>query len=202
MHELGHAVEQTLTLQKMDYYTLSGVPNTAFTEAFAFVFQDRDLDVLGIEADAEEEKHLKALDILWNAYEIMGVSLVDMKAWNWLYEHPEATAADLKVAVIGFAKEVWNEYYADVFGVRDQVILAVYSHMIDAALYLPDYPLGFLIQFQIEKYLEGKNLGEEMPRMCAAGNIIPELWMNNAVGSGISNQPLLTAADEAREYLE
>ncbi len=202
IHEFGHCVEQTLTLQKVDHYMLRGVPNTAFTEAFAFVFQEKDLDILGIKTEDPHRRHLKALDDFWNAYEIMGVSLVDMKAWNWLYDHPEATPAELKEAVISIAKNIWNKYYADVFGVKDQPILAIYSHMIDAALYLPDYPLGHVIAFQIHQYLEGKSLGEEMERMCVAGNIIPQAWMQNAVGSKISSRMLLDAVDEALEHMK
>lgn len=197
MHELGHAVEATLNLQETDYYVLGNVPNTAFSEAFAFVFQDRDLRILGIERDKSTAKHLQALDIFWNAYEIMGVSLVDMKAWNWLYENPRATAPDLKKAVISFAKEIWNLYYAPVFGIKDQTILAIYSHMIDSSLYLPDYPLGHVMEFQIENYLEGKVIGKEMERMCAAGQIIPQLWMKNAVGEKTSVKPLLNAVNKA-----
>jgi hypothetical protein len=202
MHELGHCVEQTLTLQEVDYYALNGVPNTAFTEAFAFVFQDRDLEVLGIKSEDPNKKHLTALDTLWSAYEIMCVSLVDMKAWHWLYEHPEATPEELKEAVVAIAKDVWNAYCADIFRVKDEPILAVYSHMIDAALYLPDYPIGHVIAFQIGQYLEGKNLGEEMERMCVAGNIIPQEWMKNAVGSEISSKPLLDAVDVALEHIK
>lgn len=202
MHELGHCVEQTLTLQKVDHYMLHGVPNTAFTEAFAFVFQEKDLDVLGVKSRDANREHLKALDDLWNTYEIMGVSLVDMKAWHWLYEHPDAKPEELKRAVISIAREIWNEYYADVFGIKDQPILAIYSHMIDSALYLPDYPLGHIIAFQIGQYLEGKNLGEEMERMCVAGSIIPQLWMENAVGTRISAAPLLRAVDEALEHMK
>jgi len=202
MHELGHCVEQTLTLQKVDYYALQGVPNTAFTEAFAFVFQDKDLDVLGLKSEDKNRKHLKALDYFWNAYEIMGVSLVDMKVWNWLYRNPDATPEKLKEAVISIAKEVWNKYYADVFGIKDQPILAIYSHMIYRTIYLPDYPLGHIIAFQIGNYLEGKNLGEEMERMCVAGDIIPQVWMKNAVGSEISSKPLLDAVDEALKHIK
>jgi len=197
VHELGHTVEQTLTLHNVEYYSLSGVPNNAFTEAFAFVFQDRDLNLLGIKQDKTKTKHLQALDIFWNAYEIMGVSLVDMKAWNWLYKNPDATPAQLKKAVISFAKEIWNKFYAPVFKVKDQSILAIYSHMIAYALYLPDYPLGHVIQFQIEDYLEGKNLGQEMERLCTSGNIIPQLWMKKGVGSKISVKPLLKAVNHS-----
>lgn len=202
MHELGHAVEQTLSLYKMDHYSLRGVPNTAFTEAFAFVFQGRDLEMLGVESDGDDASSLKTLDTLWSAYEIMGVSLVDMKVWHWMYEHPSALPAELKEAVISIAKEVWNQYYADLFEVRDLPILAIYSHMFMRALYLPDYPIGHVIQFQIEQYLEGKNLGAEMERMCSIGNIIPQLWMQNAVESKISIAPLLRAADEALAKLK
>ena len=82
-------------------------------------------------------------------------------------------------------------------GRRDQVILAVYSHMIDYTLYLPHYALGNIIQFQLEDYLRGKVMGPEMERMCAAGNILPQEWMKNAVGTEISVKPLLRAVDRA-----
>ena len=48
VHEMGHNVEQTLSMNNIDHYFLNGVPNTAFTEAIAFVFQAHDLDLLGI----------------------------------------------------------------------------------------------------------------------------------------------------------
>ena len=39
------------------------------------------------------------LDIFWGAYEIMGVALVDMNVWKWMYANPEATPEKLKNAV-------------------------------------------------------------------------------------------------------
>lgn len=197
VHELGHAVECVIDLYKIDYYSLAGVPNGAFTEAFAFIFQDRDLELLGIPAKDPRQKELKVLDTFWSAYEIMAVSLVDMQAWHWLYGHPQATPQQLKEAVIAIAKGIWNQYFAPVFGIRDQVILAVYSHMIDYTLYLPHYAIGNVIQFQIEDFLRGKALGPEMERMCLAGNIMPQLWMKNAVGREISVMPMLKAVDRA-----
>jgi hypothetical protein len=202
MHELGHCVEQTLSLQKADSYMMAGVPNTAVTEAFAFIFQNRDLEILGLQAEGRGARMLKALDMLWMTYEIAGTALVDMRAWNWLYKNPEASPGGLRRAVMACAREVWNQYYAPVFGVRDQVILAAYSHLIDAALYLPDYPLGHLISFQLEDYLSGKNLGTEMERMCQAGRLIPQLWMKNAVGEEISAAPLRQAAGEALKVIK
>jgi hypothetical protein len=41
IHEFGHNVEQTISLHDVPYYMMNGVPNTAFTEALAFTFQQR-----------------------------------------------------------------------------------------------------------------------------------------------------------------
>lgn len=197
VHEFGHNVEQTISLHWVDNYFMNGVPNTAFTEALAFVFQTRDLQLLGKETKDPLEKHLMALDIFWGCYEIMGVSLVDMNVWKWLYENPNATPEQLKNQVNKIAVEVWNKYYAPVFGVKDELILAVYSHMIVSPLYLSAYPIGHLIQFQLEKHLEGKNIGEETLRIFAQGRLHPQLWMQKAVGQPLSVQPLLKSTAEA-----
>lgn len=71
--------------------------------------------------------------------EIMGVGMVDMKVWKWLYANPDATPAQLKEKTIGIAIEVWNKYFTPVLGVKDSPILAIYSHMIDSPLYLANY---------------------------------------------------------------
>jgi hypothetical protein len=197
VHEFGHNVEQTISLHDVDYYILEGVPNTAFTEALAFVFQGRDLFLLGIEETNPDKKHLLALDTFWSAYEIMGVSLVDMNVWKWLYKNPDANAAQLKEAVVRISKEIWNKHYADVMGVKNQTILGVYSHMVHYPLYLSAYSYGHLIDFQVGQYIEGKDLAVEVQRMFSAGRLVPQLWMKNAVGKEISIDPLLTAVDSA-----
>lgn len=202
VHEFGHNVEQTITLQDVDYYMLAGVPNTAFTEAWAFLFQKRDLELLGIKDNTPNKDHLYALDNIWATYEIMGVSLVDMRVWKWLYANPNAKAADLKKAVIDIAIDVWNSYYAPVFGIKDQPILAIYSHMIDYPLYLSAYPLGHLIEFQIESYSAGKNLGAEMQRILTQGSVTPKAWMLGAVGEEISVDPLIKAAENALLFIK
>ncbi len=201
VHEFGHNVEQTITMNDVDYYLLNGVPNTAFTEAVAFLFQKRDLELLGLQNPSPGDDHYMALDIFWSCYEIMGVSLVDIQVWEWLYAHPEATPAQLKEAVIRIAKEVWNSYYAGVLGGTDETLLGIYSHMIDYPLYLPNYPMGHLISFQIEQQVQGKNLAEEIDRMYTRGSIIPQAWMKHAVGSPISIEPLLDATKEALQAL-
>ncbi len=202
VHEFGHNVEQVLSLHDVDYYMLNGVPNTAFTEALAFVFQMRDLKLLGMESNDKNAKHLYALDNLWSTYEIMGASLVDQKTWKWLYDNPTSNPEDLKEAVNEIAKEVWNKYYAPVIGVDDSNILGIYSHMISYPLYLSAYPIGHLIEFQIEDYIKDKNLGVEFERMSKTGKLLPNSWMNEATGSDISPRPLLNQAESAILELE
>ena len=202
VHEFGHNVEQTITLYDVDHYMLRRVPNNAFTEAVAFIFQTKDLSLLGLKNEDPNQVHFKNLDLFWGSYEIMGVSLVDMEVWKWLYQNPSATPAQLKEKVIQTAKEVWNKYYAPVFGATDESILAIYSHMISYPLYLSAYPLGHLIEFQMEDYIGDKNLAQEIYRMLVAGSVIPEQWMRLAVGTGLSIEPMLKAVDLAVEELK
>lgn len=197
VHELGHCVEQVFSLNRMDHTLLAGVPNTAFTEAFAFVFQRRDLELLGLTAADPQAGYLHALDTYWATCEIAAVGLVDMKVWHWMYDHPAATPAELKCAVLEIAGQVWNRYFAPLIGSRDVVLLAIYSHLIDSGLYLPDYALGHIISFQIEDYLQGRNLGQEMERMCRLGMLTPDAWMRAAVQRPVSAEPLLDAVHAA-----
>ena len=197
VHEFGHNVEQTISLYDVDYYTLSGVPNTAFTEATAFLFQERDLMLLGINDENPEKEKLQTLDAAWSLMEIMGVSMVEMEVWKWMYENPEATPSQLKEKTVAIAIDVWNRYFAPVLGVNDSPLLAIYSHMINGPLYLQNYAYGQIIQFQIEEHLKGKDFSDEIDRMYSLGRLTPQHWMNQATGTKISAQPLLRALDEA-----
>ncbi len=198
VHELGHNVEQTLSLNRIDYTLLQGVPNTAFTEALAFVFQDRDLELLGLSKPDDMTRALGALDDFWGAYEIGGVALVDMGVWHWMYDHPDASPAQLRDATLAIARDVWNRYYAPVFGRKDVVLLGVYSHMIASTLYLPDYPLGHLIALQIKEQMEkGGKTGPEFARMAVIGDVLPDVWMKQATGAPVGPDALLAAAERA-----
>lgn len=202
MHELGHCVEQVFTLNRVDNVLMAGVPNTAFTEAFAFLFQDRDMQVLGLGVPDPKTRALGAVDTYWMTYEIAGVGLLDMRSWRWLYAHPDATPEQFRQAVVDLAVQIWNRYYAPVFGVRDSPVLAIYSHLIAYGLYLPDYPLGHLIQFQIEQFLDGgRALAPEMERMCVQGRLPPQVWMQGAVGEPLSAEPLILAARKGLQVL-
>jgi hypothetical protein len=198
VHEMGHNVEQTFSLNRIDHWLLNGVPNTAFTEAIAFVFQAKDLELLGLPGPGAEEESLKTLNDFWGAYEIAGVALVDMAVWHWMYEHPDASAADLKNATVRIASDTWNKYYAPVFGQRDVVLLGVYSHMIDSFLYLPDYPIGHFIAHQLEEHMRGAGkIGPEIERVALQGRIAPDLWMQGATGAPVGPEALLAATARA-----
>jgi hypothetical protein len=197
VHEFGHNVEQTISLYDVDNYMMSGVPNTAFTEANAFIFQSRDLFLLGMKDDNPDKAKMETFDAAWQLMEIMGVGMVDMKVWKWLYANPDATPSQLKENAIAIAIEVWNKYFAPVMGVKDSPILAIYSHMIDSPLYLANYSYGHVIQFQIEEYLKGKKLSDEIDRIYSQGRLTPQQWMKGALGNKISTQPILNALDKA-----
>ncbi|MFW6350833.1 MAG: hypothetical protein ACOC2E_00460 [Bacteroidota bacterium] len=201
IHEFGHNVEQTISVHEVDNYFINGIPNTGFTEAIAFMFQKRDLELLGIDQPDPMMQYMEVLDIFWDNYEMMGVSLVDMRVWEWMYENPDASALQLKEAVVEIAKEVWNEYYADVFGVSDIPLLAIYSHMIQSPLYLMNYPYGRLIMFQLEDYIEGRDFAEEIFRIYSIGRLTPQRWMDEAVGNQISNEPIFDAVKEALDAI-
>lgn len=197
VHEFGHNVEQVTDLYHIDYYPLAGVPNTATTEAMAFLFQVRDLQLLG--RGKQEIDDDATLDIFWNMYEIMGVSLVDMYTWRWLYAHPKATAAELRDAVLATAREVWNRYYEPVLGTADSPLLAIYSHMLDYPMYLPNYPIGHIIHYQLEEHLAkcggDAAFATELQRIYRQGRLTPQAWMQDAVGAPVSVEPILTAVD-------
>lgn len=202
VHEFGHNVEQTISLNDVPNYLINGVPNTAFTEALAFVFQERDLFLLNMKDSNPEKDYLKTLDIFWSVYEIMGVSMVDMKMWQWLYANPNSSATELRDAVLQITKDVWNTYYAPVFGIKDQTILGIYSHMINSPMYLPNYAFGHLIHFQLEEHFKTHEFAPEVQRIFALGQLTPNEWMKQAVGTQLSNEALLTATEIAVEKMK
>lgn len=196
VHEFGHNVEEVISLYDIDYYSLAGIPNTGFTEASAFLFQERDLQLL--HNTTQSQHHSEELfDLLWGMYEIMGVSLVDMRMWQWLYAHPKTTAAELREAVLTIATEIWNEFYAPILGEKDSPLLGIYSHMVGYALYLPAYPIGNIVQYQLEEHLAkcktSTEWAKEYTRIYQQGRLTPDVWMRGAVGQPISIQPILKA---------
>ncbi|MET0280221.1 MAG: hypothetical protein ABW278_03725 [Steroidobacteraceae bacterium] len=202
VHEMCHNVEQTFSMNDIDFYSLNGVPNTAFTEALAFTCQHRDLELLGLGTPDAQTRAMQTLDSFWGAYEIGGVALVDMQVWRWMYAHPDATAAQLREAVIGISREVWNRWYAPVFGVRDVTLLGIYSHMINEFLYLPNYPIGHMIAFQVEAQMsKAGDFGAEFERVARIGSVTPDMWMIEATSAPVGPEALIEAAGKALDAL-
>jgi hypothetical protein len=203
VHEMGHNVEQTFSLNLMDHWLLSGVPNTAFTEAMAFVFQSRDLMLLDQPLPGARARAEKSLNDFWSTFEIAGVGLVDMAVWHWMYDHPEANPAQLKEAVIEISRDIWKRIYAPHLGGGDDcVLLGIYSHLIHSFLYLPDYAIGHMIACQIEQQIEKTgDLGTEIERMATIGRLTPDLWMMQATGNGVGPQALLQEVEKALRLL-
>ncbi len=201
VHELGHNVEQHLSLYEVDHTLLAGVPNTAFTEALAFLFQARDLELLGRPSPGAEAERLRVLDHFWNTWEIAGSALVEIDVWRWLYEHPAATPAELREATVRIAREIWDRFYAPVLGGKGETaLLGIYSHTISSPLYLFNYVLGHLIAFQMEEHLHGKDartFAAEFTRVARFGAVLPDVWMEHATGAPVSAQPMLDAAARA-----
>ncbi|MFZ5440749.1 MAG: hypothetical protein ACOZQL_12130 [Myxococcota bacterium] len=211
VHELGHNVEQVFSLYDVDHTLLAGVPNTAFTEAIAFVFQAKDLELLGLGKPNAEAERLRVLNDFWMTWEIASVALVDIEVWHWMYAHPKATPAQLREATVEIAKKIWNQYCAPVLGGKDTPLLGIYSHMISYPMYLFNYPLGHLIAFQIGEQVKktgksakplgatplGEVIGPEIERMAKQGAVTPDAWMVGASGEPVSSGPLLRATEAA-----
>ncbi len=198
VHELGHNVEQVFSLYDVDRTLLAGVPNTAFTEALAFVFQAKDLELLGLPKPDAAQETLRVLNDFWSTFEIAGVALVDIEVWHWMYAHPNASKTELKLATVDIAKRVWNQYYQPLLGGKDTALLGIYSHMINTPLYLFNYPLGHLIAFQIEEHVKKSgSLGPQFERMAKFGQVSPDVWMVNATGAKVSADALLRSTEAA-----
>jgi len=86
--------------------------------------------------------------------------------------------------------------------VRDVTLMAIYSHMINNMLYLPDYPIGHMIAFQVEAQMEkAGDFGKEFERMARIGAIAPDLWMTQATGKPVGPEALLEATTTALSRL-
>lgn len=70
--------------------------------------------------------------------------------------------------------------------------------MIDSFLYLPDYPIGHMIAFQIEEQMrKAGSIGTEFERIAKMGRVTPDQWMKNATGAPVGADALLAATERA-----
>jgi hypothetical protein len=68
--------------------------------------------------------------------------------------------------------------------------------MISYPLYLSAYAFGQIIEFQLEKYLDGKDFASEVDRIYRLGRLTPNQWMLQATGKPLSAEALLSALKE------
>ncbi|MDP6601111.1 MAG: hypothetical protein QGH76_02310 [Phycisphaerales bacterium] len=203
MHELGHNLEQLISTHFVPRPLLRNVPNTACTEAFAFLYQSKAKRVIGLADDADEARDFAnaTVETMLAACQIAGPSLVELYTWRWIYDHPDATPEQLRDRTIEIADNVWANHYAKYYGDDPYHILAAYQHMVGYPLYLADYTLGHIISHQIRSHMRGRDLAAETRRICSIGRLTPDLWMKRAVGSGISAESLANDATDGLSLL-
>ncbi|MEE2907426.1 MAG: hypothetical protein VX527_06285 [Planctomycetota bacterium] len=204
MHELGHNLEQVISTHFVPRPALRGVPNTACTEAFAFLYQSLGSQALNIEPDPEapDPFHIDSIQCMLASCQMAGPSLVDIRTWRWLYDHPDADASSLRDAVLGIAAELWKDHYELYFGPDPAHVLAAYQHMVAHPLYLADYVIGHVQSHQIRTCLKDRDLAAETLRICSIGRLTPDLWMRRAVSKGLDVEPLVADTSAALEALQ
>ena len=188
MHELGHNLEQLCSTYFAPRPALRNVPNTACTEAFAFLYQSLGKRVLGLEPEGGHTRafQIDSIQTMLAACQIAGPSLLEIQVWRWLYATPDASVHDLRAEVLRIADHLWKRHYERDFGHDSSHLLAAYQHMIGHPLYLADYTLGHVISHQIRSHMRGKDLASETKRITSIGRFTPDLWMHKAVGTGVS----------------
>ncbi len=201
MHELGHAMQMTISTHEIDIYGRRGLPNTGASESAAFMFEFRAWQGLpGIDYNDEMYSY-SVLDKFWTTMEMTGSALFEIKLWQWMYNKVDFTAAELKDAVLELSKDVWNTYYAPIFGSENQIVQASYNHMLTTSLYLPGYALAHIMHMQLEQYIQGKHFPSEVSRIYSLGRIPSELWMDKAVGEDLSVEPFLKLVDNVLDNM-
>lgn len=189
VHEFGHNVEQVLSLYDVDHTLLQGVPNTAFTEALAFVFQARDLELLGLVKSDPEGERMRVLADFWATFEIAGVAIVDCDVWHLVTHHPRrrppsSTRPPPRSPArsgISTTRRCSPEKIPRCSGSTPRSI---------PILDLSNYVLGHTIAFQIEETVNkvGK-VGPEFERIAKFGVVLPDAWMIHASGAPVAPGP-------------
>ena len=97
-------------------------------------FQLRDLDLLNLpdvssvgsqvaqNKNPREDWALRVLGDFYATWEIAGVALVDIAAWHYMYEHPGATPAELREAVVHQSRNL-EPLLRRPLGARDALLL-------------------------------------------------------------------------------
>ena len=66
-------------------------------------------------------------------------------------------------------------------------------------MYLPNYPFGHIVEFQLEEHLAQfptkQAFADEIMRIYKLGKLTPNQWMQQAVGAKVSTTPILNAVE-------
>ena len=192
-HELGHAVEQAFSIARPPRPALKGVPGSCAVEAVANVFCDARFRLVGAKLSTEDIEPLDQMTIesMLAGCQMAGPALLELRAWQWLYDHPDATAEQLRDAVLRIAADIWSEFFRPYFGPDPYYLPAAYQHMIGYPLYLANYVLSDIALQQMRAYVLGKDVASELKRWYAIGRLTPDVWMERAVGAPLSVEPFL-----------
>jgi hypothetical protein len=182
---------------------LRGVPGSCAVEAVANVFCDTRFRLVGVKLSTEDIAPLDQMTIqsMLASCQMSGPGLLELRVWRWLYEHPEATAEQLRDAVLQIAADIWREFYEPYFGPDPYYLPAAYQHMIGYPLYLANYVLSDIALQQMRAYVRDKDRASELLRMYTIGRLTPDLWMERAVGAPLSVEPLLRDAERVLAQL-
>lgn len=204
MHELGHAVESSLSVGRPPRPALRGVPGSCAVESTANIFCDRRFALVGVRTSTEDIDPLDQMTIenMLGSCQLAGPALLELRAWQWLYEHPAATPAELRDAVLRIAADTWQEFYAPYFGPDPYHLLAAYQHMLSHPLYLANYVLSGIALQQLRAHVREGDVAAELVRMCTLGRLTPDVWMERAVGAPLSAEPLLRDTERVLARLE
>jgi hypothetical protein len=202
-HELGHAVESAVSVPRAPRPALRGVPGSCAVEAVANVFCDTRFRLVGVKLSTEDIAPLDQLTIqsMLASCQMSGPALLELRVWRWLYDHPDATAEDLRAVVLEIAADIWAEFFEPYFGPDPYYLPAAYQHMIGYPLYLANYVLSDIALQQMRAYVRGKNVASELLRMYTIGRLTPDLWMERAVGAPLSAEPFLRDANRVLTQL-
>lgn len=200
MHELGHAVCGVYCTTDSENFLLAGVPTGGITEGMAEIFAYKNIEGLDLfPYSVEEKKLLLALATMWYMYEMGGNSLTDIMVWEWMYEHPDASVAELKRAVLDISAGIWNKYYSKTFGgKKDSHILSVYNHFTSGDLYLYNYYNGAIYSYLLAGSFNRNDLAGGLKKACSEGITMPGIWLEKAIGKDFSPDPLF---DDARKAI-
>lgn len=202
-HELGHAVESAVSVPRAPRPALRGVPGSCAVEAVANVFCDTRFRLVGVKLSTEDIDPLDQMTIesMLSSCQMAGPGLLELRVWRWLYAHPDATAAQLRDAVLQIAGDIWSEFYEPYFGPDPYYLPAAYQHMIGYPLYLANYVLSDIALQQMRAHVRGKDLAAELLRMYTIGRLTPDIWMERAVGAPLSAEPFLRDANRVLRQL-